>query len=149
MLNVKKVAALIASGRGRFHDGYGLNLIVHGPKNANWQLRYQIAGRERWLGLGPARLVGLKDARARARKARLQLLDGLDPIEEKRRARAVLALSSARAMTFAKAANEYLAGHADKWRSPKSRKFFEFNMTTYANPVIARSRSPGSTRRWS
>src|SRR3954470_24563051 len=105
MLNVKKVAALIASGRcGRFHDGYGLNLIVHGPKNANWQLRYQITGRERWLGLGPARLVGLKDARARARKARLLILDGLDPIEEKTRARAHLALSSARAMKFERAA---------------------------------------------
>lgn len=136
MLNVKKVASLIATGRGRFHDGYGLNLIVHGPKNANWQLRYQIAGRERWLGLGPTHLVGIGEARARARKARLQLLDGLDPIEEKRKTRAATALSSARAMSFARSASEYLASHSDKWRSPKSRRFFEFNMKTYANPVL-------------
>jgi integrase len=38
-------------------------------------------------------------------------------------------------MTFASAASEYLASHSDRWK-PKQRRFFEFNMATYANPVI-------------
>jgi hypothetical protein len=98
MLSVKKVARAIKSGRGRYHDGFGLNLVVKTANNASWQLRYQIAGRERWLGLGPAHLVTIGEARVRARRARLQLLDNLDPIEEKRKLRAATALSQARAI---------------------------------------------------
>ena len=136
MLNVKKVSSLIATGGGRFHDGYGLNLIVHGPKNANWQLRYQIAGRERWLGLGPTHTVSLGEARIRARRARLMLLDQLDPIEEKRKLRATAALNAARMMTFEQAAREFYSSHSHKWRSAKTAQAFCYNMTTYINPII-------------
>ena len=66
------------------------------PNNASWQLRYQRNGRERWFGLGPLHAVTLKDARERARTARLQLLDGIDPIDARRaeRAKAKLVLPS-------------------------------------------------------
>jgi integrase len=134
-LNVNKVADAIKAGSGRYHDGFGLNLVVTSPQSASWKLRYQIAGRERWLGLGPANLIGLAEARVRARAARLQLLDGFDPIEERRKTRTERALSSARAMTFAQAAREYFASHSDRWKQ-KQRRFFEYNMATYANPVL-------------
>jgi integrase len=135
MLSAKKVAQL-ARRPGRHLDAFGLYLQVKSLSNVSWVLRYERGGRSHMFGLGPYHTVGLAEARVRARAARLQLLDGLDPIEEKRRARAELALTSARAMTFAQAASEYVTGQSEKWRSPKSRRFFEFNMETYANPVI-------------
>ena len=79
-LTAKRVATLLKRP-GRYHDGHGLILVVINPNNASWQLRYQRNGRERWLGLGPLHTVTLKDARERARAARLQLLDGIDPID--------------------------------------------------------------------
>src|SRR3979409_2446442 len=82
-----KLVATLVKRPGRYHDGHGLILVVVNPNNASWQLRYQRNGRERWLGLGPLHTVTLKDARERARAARLQLLDGMDPIDV-RRARA-------------------------------------------------------------
>ena len=82
-LTAKRVATLVKRP-GRYHDGHGLILVVVNPTNASWQLRYQRNGRERWLGLGPLHTVTLKDARERARAARLQLLDGIDPIDARR-----------------------------------------------------------------
>ncbi|MCP3462649.1 Arm DNA-binding domain-containing protein [Bradyrhizobium sp. CCGUVB23] len=41
---------------------------------------YERNGRERWMGLGPLHTVSLQEARERARKARGQLLDGIDPL---------------------------------------------------------------------
>ena len=86
-LSAKRVATL-AKRPGRYHDGHGLILVVVNSNNASWQLRFQRNGRERWLGLGPLHTVTLKDARERARAARLQLLDGIDPIDVRRAERA-------------------------------------------------------------
>jgi hypothetical protein len=83
-----KLVATLVKRPGRYHDGHGLILVVVNPNNASWQLRYQRNGRERWLGLGPLHTVTLKDARERARAARLQLLDGMDPIDVRRAERA-------------------------------------------------------------
>ena len=86
-LTAKRVATLVKRP-GRYHDGHGLILVVVNATNASWQLRYQRNRRERWLGLGPLHTVTLKDARERARAARLQLLDGIDPIDVRRAERA-------------------------------------------------------------
>jgi hypothetical protein len=86
-LTAKRVATLVKRP-GRYHDEHGLILVMVNPTNASWQLRYQRNGRERWLGLGPLHSVTLKDARERARAARLQLLDGIDPIDARRAERA-------------------------------------------------------------
>jgi hypothetical protein len=83
-----KLVATLVKRPGRYHDGHGLILVVVNPNNASWQLRYQRNGRERWFGLGPLHTVTLKDARERARAARLQLLDGIDPIDVRRAERA-------------------------------------------------------------
>ena len=94
-LSAKRVATL-AKRPGRYHDGHGLILVVVNANNASWQLRFQRNGRERWLGLGPLHTVTLKDARERARAARLQLLDGIDPIDVRRAERA----KATQVMTF-------------------------------------------------
>jgi hypothetical protein len=49
-------------------------------------LRFKRNGRSRKLGLGPVHTVGLALARDKAAEARRLLLDGLDPIDEKRQA---------------------------------------------------------------
>ncbi len=83
-LTAKRVARLLKKKPGRHHDGHGLILQVTSPSNASWLLRYQRHGREHWLGLGPVHTVSLADARVRAKAARLQLLDGVDPVQAKR-----------------------------------------------------------------
>ena len=89
-------------------------------------------GRERWLGLGPLHTVTLKDARERARAARLQLLDGIDPINSRHAERA----KAAQVMSFKEAAEAYNALHEQKWRNEKHRKQFLASLACYAYPVL-------------
>jgi hypothetical protein len=71
--------------------------------------RYRIAGRLREMGLGSLDTIGLAAARERARKAREQRLDGLDPIEARKAARSAAQLEAAKAITFNECARRYIA----------------------------------------
>src|SRR4026209_178723 len=130
-LSAKRVA-MLPKRPGRYHDGHGLILVVVNSNNASWQRRFQRNGRERWHGLGPLHTVTLKDARERARAARLQLLDGIDPIDARRAERAKAKL----VVTFKAAAEAYNALHEQKWRNAKHRKQFLASLACYAHPVL-------------
>jgi hypothetical protein len=119
-LTAKKVAKLVRRGaRGKYPDGHGLCLQVQHRDNSSWYFRYQRDGREHFAGLGPAHTVGLADARIRAKVLRLQLLDGVNPIEARKAAKAQRALEAARALSFADAVAGYLEQHGAKWSNPR------------------------------
>jgi hypothetical protein len=80
-LTEKRIAKLMEPGRYGDGNRSGLYLQVKGPKNRSWLLRYERGGRERWMGLGSVNVFNLQEARERARKARQQLADGIDPLE--------------------------------------------------------------------
>jgi integrase len=105
---------------------------------ASWLLRYERDGVERYMGLGPLHTVGLEEARERARQARLLLLDGVDPIEDRKAKQAERALAQARALTFEDAARQYFDQHEKKWRNPKHRAQFVSTLRDYAFPKIGK-----------
>ena len=113
-LTAKQIARLRLTP-GLFNDGHGLYLQVENPNNVSWLFRYQRAGRKRWMGLGPLHTVGLAEARERAKAARLQLLDGSDPLEVKRAARVAQTAAAAKSMTFGEAAEIYYRNHMSTW----------------------------------
>ena len=127
---------------GMYHDGAGLYLQVT-PGGASWVLRYQLAGRARYMGLGPVALYGLGDARARALDAKRLRHEQIDPIEARRQARLRMRLDAAKAMTFKDAAERYIAAHSAAWSGAKVKALWEATLETYAEPVIgAHSRNP-------
>jgi integrase len=85
---------VMAAGEGDHSDGGGLLLRIRGA-SGSWVLRYTApSGRRREMGLGAARRGNPKDtgeslkaARDAAAKARAQLQQGVDPIEERDRLR--------------------------------------------------------------
>jgi integrase len=123
---------------GRYPDGHGLYLQVTSGNAASWVLRFERAGRERMLGLGPLHTVGLKEARERAKAARLQLLDGVDPVAARKQAKAARALEAAKSVTFQECAESYFEAHESKWRNAKHRQQFINSLRTYAFPVIGK-----------
>ncbi|HLH98025.1 MAG TPA: integrase arm-type DNA-binding domain-containing protein [Xanthobacteraceae bacterium] len=135
-LTVKKIERL--KQPGRYADGHGLYLQVMSATNRSWLLRYERNGRERWLGLGPLHTFDLSEARERARKARQLLQDGIDPIEQRKSARAAQALAEARALTFQDAARQYFDAHERSWKNAKHRAQFLSTLETYAFPKIGR-----------
>jgi len=135
-LTSKRVLKLVRHSTGRFHDGHGLYLQIFNRKSASWVLRYVRHGRERMLGLGPVHVVGLAEARQRARAARLQLLDGIDPVEDRQAKQVAAKVAAAKTITFAACAEQYQAAHEGQWRSPKHREQFIGTLRTYAFPIF-------------
>jgi integrase len=129
-LTAKHVTKLITPGR--YHDGHGLYLRVVSPTNRHWLLRYELFGRERWLGLGSARDTDLAKARERARDARNKLWDGVDPIDARTAERAIRALEAARTITFEKVALAYFDAHETQWSNAKHRAQFLSTLKMYA-----------------
>jgi integrase len=112
-LNPARVRALKETGR--YGDGGGLWLQVSKWGTKSWVLRYWIDGRERNYGLGPLELVPLGDARERAREARRLLLDGTDPIEHRRQARAARRLERAKTKTFGQCVEAFVQAREEEW----------------------------------
>jgi integrase len=111
-LRVKK---LIKGGKRRRHsDGGGLYLQVNGADLGAWVFIFKRGGREgrqRVIGLGSARHVPLKEARARVDACRAALRQGRDP-------RTALAPAHA-GLSFDAAARELIASMAPAWRNAK------------------------------
>jgi hypothetical protein len=120
----------------RYGDGNGLYLQVNKDGVKSWLLRYERDGRERFMGLGPLHTITLVEARERARKPRLSLLDGIDPLEARATERAARAVAAARSITFAEAARGYFNFHERKWKNAKQRAQFLSTLETYAFPKI-------------
>src|SRR5688572_16344121 len=119
-LSATKVATI--KQPGRYGDGRGLWLHVGPNGNKSWVLRFMRDGTAREMGLGPLDLVGLADARERARQARRLILDGQDPIEQRRVERDERRNGSGTAMKFEAAAGRYIAVHEPGWRNDKHRQ---------------------------
>jgi len=120
---------------GMHADGGGLYLQVKNG-GASWLLRYQLAGRSRYMGLGPLTLFGLKEARAKALDARRLKHEGQDPVEAKRHARLQMRLDAAKAITFKDAAALYLAAHRAGWKNTKHAAQWKATLATYADPAM-------------
>lgn len=125
-----------ATRSGLFGDGANLYLKVDENGSKSWIFRYKTDGKARKLGLGATHTVSLADAREKAADARRLLLDGRDPVETKRTAKAAARLESAKALTFDQCAQRYIEGHAAGWRSAKHSAQWSATLTTYASPVF-------------
>jgi integrase len=123
---------LVKKESGRYHDGGGLYLVRKSETNASWQGRYERHGREHWIGLGSARVINLKAARAKWLQMRVMLVNGEDPLEARRKTQA----STITSISFAQATAQYFDQHSLKWSSAKHRREFTASMERYVSPFI-------------
>jgi integrase len=120
-----------AAPPGRHGDGTvkGLMLVVQPGGARSWVLRYQIGHRRRDLGLGPYPEVGLARAREKALDARRLVKEGVDPLAERKRRRALTFRAAAAALVESKRPGWRNAKHAAQWAS---------TLETYAHPKLGR-----------
>lgn len=75
-----------AKRKGRYSDGDGLFLRVMEPgKKAYWVYRYTLGGRERETSVGSYPGMSLADARIRHADLRAAVLQGTDPMGDRRK----------------------------------------------------------------
>lgn len=122
---------------GMYCDGAGLYLRVTPEGARNWVLRYVLDRKPHWMGLGPASLYGLAEARAKALDARRKRHEGIDPIEARRAERARQRLDAAKAVTFGEVAALYIAAHRAGWRNEKHASQWEATLKTHAAPITS------------
>ena len=115
-------------------DGLALQITASGSRS--WTLRVMIGGKRRDMGLGGYPDVTLAGAREAARIARNKIRNGIDPIEESRAARSLLAASRASALTFEQCAVAYIAAKEIQWKNAKHGSQWRRTLETYAFPVI-------------
>ena len=132
-LTAIRVAKL--SEPGRYGDGGGLYLQVSASLTKSWLFRFMRNGRAREMGLGPVPLIGLADARQRAIDARRLLLEGKDPIDERRALAAADRSLEASRLKFLDATEQYISTHEPSWKNPKHRQQWRNTLETYAYPV--------------
>lgn len=130
------MAVKAATTPGYYFDGNGLYLQVANGGSKSWVLRYAVNKRQREMGLGSLVTFTLAEARDRATKYRQMIADGLDPIDERRNALLIKRMAEANVITFAAAAEKYIAANKSSWRNDKHQDQWRNTLTTYAEPVI-------------
>ena len=114
----------------------GLHLQVSKTLASSWILRVVIGARRSDLGLGGYPDIPLAEAREKAREARSQIVEGVDPREAKKAARAALKANQAKELTFDQAAVLCHETRAIEFRNPKHRDDWISSLERYASPVI-------------
>jgi integrase len=133
---------------GKYSDGDGLYLIVASTTSKHWNYRYWKDGKQRWLGLGSAKDVSLKDARLARDAARLRVkgdrsMPGVDIVQEKRAAREEAKAEEVKITlpTFEECADNYIREHWSSW-SKKHRNQWPSSLKRYAYPTIGKLTIP-------
>lgn len=106
------------------------------PPAASWILRVKVGAKRRDIGLGGYPDVTLAQAREKAREARRQIEQGIDPVEARKAVKAALIAAQAKAITFEQAARKCHAARVDEFRNEKHKKDWITSLELYAFPVI-------------
>jgi integrase len=133
-LTVKAAAAVRTPGKHRVSRNLYLQVTDTGARS--WLFRYMRHGGARWHGIGSYDLVSLAEARDKALACRKMLLDGVDPIEQKRAKHQHALLANAATMTFLECGEAYVRAHEPTWRNPKHRQQWRNTLDTYVYPVV-------------
>jgi integrase len=123
---------------GLHGDGGGLWLQITKTGVKSWLFRFMVKGKAYGMGLGPLHSVTLAEARHKAANARRLLVEGVNPLEERRRLHAQDAATRARTMSFAACSAQYIAAHRAAWKNAKHAEQWSSTLQTYVHPVIGK-----------
>ncbi|WP_306046219.1 site-specific integrase [Nioella sp. MMSF_3534] len=137
-LEVKRLHHPGTGGNATFAVGgvAGLMLQVTPNNGRTWLLRAQVGSKRREIGLGSYPEVSLAQARDRARDVKDKIREGIDPVEERKAARAALIAMQRRGLTFEDAVANYLEAKLDAFKNAKHRDQWRNTLTQYALPEI-------------
>ena len=116
----------------------GLHMQLTPKGGRSWVLRAKVGTLRRDIGLGGFPAVTLSQARDKAREARAKIEGGIDPVEERKAAKAALIAAQRRGLTFADAVDRCLATKLDAFKNPKHRQQWENTLASYATPDLGK-----------
>jgi len=129
-LKALEVSRLTTRGLHMVGTVAGLGLSVSLSGSRSWILRTKIGSRRCDIGLGSYPEISLAKAHERARAAKDDIRNGIDPIAERR------AKSATVEWTFERCAKAYIDGHTASWKNVKHAQQWRNTLATYAYPVF-------------
>ena len=141
-LSAIEVKRLTAPGWHAVGTVAGLGLKVSRTGARAWVLRIVIGAKRREIGLGAYPAVTLAGAHEKARAARAQIEQGIDPIAERRELKARLIAEQTEGMTFRQCAAAYIKAHREGWKNAKHVGQWETTLGTVNATEAPRPRVP-------
>ncbi|MES2844872.1 MAG: integrase arm-type DNA-binding domain-containing protein [Pseudomonadota bacterium] len=114
----------------------GLYMQVTPKGGKTWVLRVRVGLKRRDIGLGGFPTVTLSQARDKAREVRDMIERGIDPVEERKAAKATLVMSQRRGLLFKDAVDRALTSKLDAFRNEKHRDQWRSTLDKYAIPEL-------------
>ena len=114
----------------------GLYLQVRSHTSRSWILKVVIQGKRHEIGLGSYTDISLAEAREQAQAIRKQIIQGLDPLTEKKISKQKNLAEKAKALTFQQCALKYIEQQKPSWKNAKHATQWEATLETYAFPII-------------
>jgi len=103
----------------KLSDGHGLYLLVKPNGGRLWRWKFRFDGKEKLMALGTYPELSLADARERHAMARRQLVNGIDPMGERKAEKTAVIVATEH--TFERIAEQWL----EHWRGNKSARHSE------------------------
>lgn len=141
-LDVKTIeAARPRQAPYRLSDGGGLLLEVRPTGGKIWTVRITVGGKRRDLGLGGYPGVTLKEARSKAEATKKLAVQGIDPIEERKRLAREAELQAAaakraEARTFRSVAAACIAAEAPSWKNKRTEALWLHSLDKWIFPHL-------------
>ncbi len=135
-LSALEVGRLTKAGHHAVGGVAGLYLYVLETGARSWVLRTMVGTKRKHMGLGGFPEVPLAKAREKARAAKEQIDQGIDPIMQRLAIASSLKTQQASQKTFKQAALAYIEAHGEGWKNPKHRAQWSATLETYAYPHI-------------
>ena len=111
---VKAFVAKAESGK-KLADGGGLYLFITPAGGSTWRVKYRLDGKEKVYSIGPYPQIALAAARVELTETKALLLEGRDPVDQRRISRAQHIASAEN--TFQAVAKAWLAMKQKEWSS--------------------------------
>lgn len=138
-LEVKSLVSKSPSGVTNYHrvgGVVGLLVRISKTNTASWVLRVKVGLKQRDIGLGSLHLVSLSKARQEAQGLRGQIAQGVDPVIERRDARARLIQGQQSKLKLYDLTLEYHRQKVVPLRSDKDAKHFLRSFEMYVFPAL-------------
>ena len=134
--SVKGVEAISEPGYHRCGQGLYLQVSKQGTKS--WLYRYKspVTQKQREMGLGSLNFVSLAEARQLAISQKRLVIEGKDPILERKRDRMQQQLEQSRNLLFADVAQACIASKSHEWKNAKHAQQWRNSLEAYAFPVL-------------
>jgi integrase len=131
-----EIERITTPGRHAVGGPAGLLLVVKPTGARSWVFRTKVGVKRRSIGLGGYPDVSLSEARRKAKELKEMIQSGVDPVEEKRKARDALIKEQARYMTFEEAARRCHRKKAAELKNDKHIRDWISSLERHVIPTI-------------